>query len=498
MVFTVNPAIARQQTYRKNLLANVLGAQPGLGTNPYAQPNFNFLGQLGQGYLAGQAGAEAKRLENQQKAAQRAISQVLFGGTVPTATAPAAPQPTGFLSRAKQAIFPSVPTVSQSMGKYAGATAITPEMTIDAGADPLLFEIAKQKISTTKLTTDRANNLREATGLYYKIKTAGENADPAMVQRFRELSTNLPTELKTADYKVITTPSGKAAYVPIDILGNTTGNPTFEPSPLIDYGSKKTSELAAEIELKGTPGQRKIDESFGNAVGKLRASGDLADVESNKAKILSVVSRLRDVVDGKSDENLTGPLVGVLAEMRPAMSIQNPDALNAMEIVEEVVQRNLRVILGPQFTEKEGTRLIARAYNPYLSEELNLVRLERLANQMSKQLDYKLAAIKYFDEHDGTLKGFTGKVDVSNVVEEVLQEVSKVAKAPIEQWTADYFKSFVRPDGSLSDEWNTLLKNPEAAAKIEKRMRYLGMLAPLEKSNKAQTFPIPIPSIQKR
>jgi hypothetical protein len=73
LTYTPNPAIAAQRSYRKNLLGNVLATQPGLGPNPYAKPNFNFLGQLAQGYMAGQAGAEAKRLEDQQRAAQAQV-----------------------------------------------------------------------------------------------------------------------------------------------------------------------------------------------------------------------------------------------------------------------------------------------------------------------------------------------------------------------------------------------------------------------------------------
>ena len=264
----------------------------------------------------------------------------------------------------------------------------------------------------------------------------------------------------------------------------------FAPAPIIDYGAKKEAELVAETSLRGTPGQRKVDEAFGTALGRLRASGDLADVEANKAKIQSVVGRLRAIVEGKSDEDLSGMLIGAAADRaRPGLALFNAKALNALEIVEEVVQRNLRVILGAQFTEGEGKRLIARAYNPYLSEELNLARLERLATQMARQLDYKLAAIKYFDENNGTLRGFDGTVvttlaDATSFTDSLLKSVDEAGEVPIEKWSVGYIDSFKRPDGKVTKEWHELVGDSDTTdptilatrARIETRMRQLKLI----------------------
>tara|TARA_R110002110_G_scaffold187835_1_gene395545 strand:+ start:395 stop:1921 length:1527 start_codon:yes stop_codon:yes gene_type:complete len=474
MVFTVNPNIARQRTYRKDLLANALAAQPGLGSNPYTPPNWNFLRPLVEGAMAGRAGAEAQRLENQQKAAQAAIAQALMGKGVPAATAPAAPQPTDFLSRATRAIFPSTPTVAEAGRKYAGATTVTPEMMADAGADPLLFEIAKQKISTTKLTTDRANNLREATGLYYKIKTAGEKADPAMVQRFRELSTNLPTELKTADYKVITTPGGKAAYVPIDILGNTTGKPTFEPSPLVDMGSRETAKLQAQQEIQGTVAEQAADRTFGKYYADtFIAGGGFEDLDSSKTKIQGVI---KDLKEGKL--NLTGLDVGLANSTgRLALTTLYPDAANALDTVEEVVQRNLRVILGAQFTEREGTRLIERAYNPFLSEKVNANRLERLVSTMERQLQQKIKAIEYYQNNNRTLRGFKGYVpslnDVQKAADSLIIEVATPKQ--ISNWNASYLDTLTTADNKPTNELLQILDDPAAKTALIARARSLGL-----------------------
>ena len=69
----------------------------------------------------------------------------------------------------------------------------------------------------------------------------------------------------------------------------------------------------------------------------------------------------------------------------------------------------MREVLGAQFTEKEGERLIKRAYNPTLSEEENVKRVKRLVEQIRLAAAAKESAAKYV-EKKGTLKGWTGKM----------------------------------------------------------------------------------------
>ena len=73
------------------------------------------------------------------------------------------------------------------------------------------------------------------------------------------------------------------------------------------------------------------------------------------------------------------------------------------------MQRNLRTILGGQFTAQEGERLIARAFNPKLPPEENAKRVRRLFLQMSSAAEQKQAMADYFDQF-GTLRGYKGKM----------------------------------------------------------------------------------------
>ena len=155
-----------------------------------------------------------------------------------------------------------------------------------------------------------------------------------------------------------------------------------------------------------TPGETAVDKAYAKTYESDIVSGGLADAEKNLAALRSVQGTLKD----KNGPNLTGPILGRLPDIVTAFT--NPDAVNMRDRVEEVVQRNLRVILGAQFTNEEGKRLIARAYNPALSEEQNAQRIGALVSAMDQALQAKKGAAAYF-EQNGTLRGFKGKTDFS-------------------------------------------------------------------------------------
>jgi hypothetical protein len=149
-----------------------------------------------------------------------------------------------------------------------------------------------------------------------------------------------------------------------------------------------------------TPGQKKVDEKFAEDFVAW-SSGGGQDMAAQIAQLKPVISALEE---GKP---ITGLQVAVQPDLLLAMT--NPTALQSREQVEEVVQRNLRVILGAQFTEKEGERLIARAFNPKLPPQENAKRLRRLFLQMSTASEQKQEMANYFQEN-GTLRGFRGKM----------------------------------------------------------------------------------------
>tara|TARA_R110000744_G_scaffold156733_5_gene272420 strand:- start:3342 stop:4919 length:1578 start_codon:yes stop_codon:yes gene_type:complete len=105
---------------------------------------------------------------------------------------------------------------------------------------------------------------------------------------------------------------------------------------------------------------------------------------------------------GDSD-SISGPLVGsivnssLLPEGLKASLL--PGAMNTRDEVNSIVFESLRDTLGAQFTEKEGERLVAAAFNGYLPEELNRIRIERLRNEIKATASYNDGLIDHYNEH---------------------------------------------------------------------------------------------------
>ena len=168
---------------------------------------------------------------------------------------------------------------------------------------------------------------------------------------------------------------------------------------------KATPKTGQTINIGGetqTAGRKKVDEAYATDFLQWTQGGG-ADMVGQLAQIGTVLGQL------EAGEPLTGPTIGMLGTYAPmALSIINPKAANAKEQVEEVVQRNLRIVLGAQFTAKEGERLISRAYNPALPPKQNASRLRKLFMQMEASAKQRDAMSSYFGKN-GTLIGYEGK-----------------------------------------------------------------------------------------
>lgn len=147
-----------------------------------------------------------------------------------------------------------------------------------------------------------------------------------------------------------------------------------------------------------TAGREAVDKKYAEDYLQWTQGGG-ADAIGNVAQIGTVLQQL------EQGRQLTGPMIGIQPDF--ILALTNPNAADAKQRVEEVVQRNLRTVLGAQFTEKEGERLIARAYNPTLSPQQNAARLRRLFQQMQIAANSRQEMAQYFEEN-GTLTGYKG------------------------------------------------------------------------------------------
>jgi len=168
---------------------------------------------------------------------------------------------------------------------------------------------------------------------------------------------------------------------------------------------EKINKLQKENENYLTPAQKKVDEVFAKDYSANYVSGGAADARKSLSQLTDVIGRLE-----LGTENLSGPVMGNMPDAYN--NLMNPNMVDVKETISEVVQRNLRVILGAAFTAKEGEGLIARAYNPALDEKINAKRVRRLMTAMEQALDAKDKAAQYYEDN-GTMNGFKGTANFS-------------------------------------------------------------------------------------
>jgi len=147
-----------------------------------------------------------------------------------------------------------------------------------------------------------------------------------------------------------------------------------------------------------TPGQEAVDKIY--ATNYVEWNEKQGDMIGQVAQLETVLTKL------ESGEDLTGVTIGLMPDWYNYLA--NPNSIAAKERVAEVVQRNLKLILGGQFSEREGEQLIARAYNPALDEKENISRLKRLIMQMKVGINARVAMNEHW-EVNGTMKGYKGE-----------------------------------------------------------------------------------------
>jgi len=162
------------------------------------------------------------------------------------------------------------------------------------------------------------------------------------------------------------------------------------PTVSVSYGDKGGPPKAFE----------KVDDEFAKEAVQW-SSGGAADAMKNLTQIRDVITDINMAV--REGRTPSGPLVGVQNDL--VQSFINPEATDIRNRVQEVVQRNLREILGAQFTQAEGLALIERAYNQRLAPEQNLRRLNALLEQMATAATAKQQMYEYFMDK-GTLFGY--------------------------------------------------------------------------------------------
>lgn len=153
-------------------------------------------------------------------------------------------------------------------------------------------------------------------------------------------------------------------------------------------------KLGKEVKAKDNEGQKTLDRQVAKEYQEWTSGGQkTAQSEINKLK--SVADKLRN------KQLTTGGLTGMFPDR-----VTSNEVLGARADVESTVMNSLRAILGAQFTENEGKRIIQNTWNEGDSTANNLARLDRLVNDLQSKAQDKSQKASYFEQQGGTLKGF--------------------------------------------------------------------------------------------
>ncbi len=172
------------------------------------------------------------------------------------------------------------------------------------------------------------------------------------------------------------------------------------PSPrevgFIPGKPEKAAPMGERLEKALSPGDKKRDQEFAVEYSQFADRGGYSDV----AKDLQV---LREAASKLETGSYTGPLQGLAPDF--IRKGTNQEAINMREDVRGAVQKNLRLVLGAQFTEREGQMLLDRAFDTSVDEAENKRRIDNLIDRIEKRADQLVTAGEYF-QGAGTLKGF--------------------------------------------------------------------------------------------
>lgn len=238
---------------------------------------------------------------------------------------------------------------------------------MDMAKEEMPVKIEKLKAETEKIVNDKLISIMQNSRDEKKLKADIDNIESQVRTRAAQLGIDQQT------------------------IDNAVKRLNFDIYKHTQELNKKTANL--------TPAQKAVDAAFGKEVAEFYAGNPIANY--NKAK-----EQLNGVIKTLETENVTGGARGLVPEF--AQGIIIPKSKATRDTVREVVQRNMREILGAQFTQKEGEMLMDRAYDQSLSEAENAERVRRLGDMLDQAMAAKVDAIRYY-ESNGTMMGYQGK-----------------------------------------------------------------------------------------
>lgn len=151
--------------------------------------------------------------------------------------------------------------------------------------------------------------------------------------------------------------------------------------------------------LVNNPGQKALDEAFAKQYAEDQLGGGKEQANANLKKISDAAS---DVVSKKATGGLLQKIPGVGDYLT---RVFEPEKAAVRQDVESVVMASMKQMLGSQFTENEGKKVLQTSFDPALPPEIIQARLNALRNTAAAVRASKEKAGEYF-RTKGTLTGY--------------------------------------------------------------------------------------------
>lgn len=160
---------------------------------------------------------------------------------------------------------------------------------------------------------------------------------------------------------------------------------------------ERLAKLAGAKGSAPSPFEKKKQE----ALGKGAAEWITKDRDTFASNLNKVDKALELLSQGK---NLSAPGTQAIPDFIRKQT--NPDAIVARDSMQSAIQDTLRPTLGAQFTENEGKRIMALAYNEGLGDKENARRAAQLKEIIQRKIEATDALYAYLQANNGSDAGF--------------------------------------------------------------------------------------------
>jgi hypothetical protein len=372
-----------------------------------------------------------------------------------------------------------------------GGTALIPQ------SDPLynIYKLAQEPISSKDIATERANlanlippqddtikNLILAQG-FAKFGKTGDFLGTAqeLTPAFAQLAQQKATREQKLGELAYSSALAKRKGV-TDLLSNIATRENFELIPKSDsiyqqfdpsvskYGLQR-NKLTGEIKPIITPPSTVIG---GESELQKQVIKEVPDLLQEVQTIQSDLSRLDESMAVlKENPELVGdgqaiigmiPYFGqsmqdlaLLAEDKFGGSDRGRKAIALQNNILSVINRSMKALLGAQFTEREGERIIKASFNRALSPEQVLTELARLRLSLQTGLDFKLGQLKILSDKDINPLDMAKKIMEINkrVQDQFVKDLNVPVSSPSKSGGSNFGKETEDVDKIISGETRT-------------------------------------------